>query len=148
MVTYQRESVAGTFDEMMPLLIEHWKEVAHYQDIELEPDIENYIRLEEAGMIKVFTCRLDKLLIGYSVYFVRPNMHYRNSLQAVQDILFISKEHRGNGREFIKWCDEKLKLDGVQAVYHHVKAKHNWGPMLERMGYELVDLIYAKRLDQ
>jgi hypothetical protein len=41
----------------------------------------------------------------------------------------------------------RLALEGIQVVYHHVKAAHNFGKMLERMDYKLVDLIYAKRLD-
>jgi N-acetylglutamate synthase-like GNAT family acetyltransferase len=54
----------------------------------------------------------------------------------------------GAGPDLIRYCDEQLRADGCQAVYHHVKAAHNFGPLLKRMGYELVDLIYAKRLDK
>jgi len=148
MVTYHKESAVSAFDEIMPLLEKHWREIAHYQDIELNPDLENYIRVEEAGALRVYTYRVHNTLVGYAVFFVRHNMHYKGSLQAVQDVLFIKKECRGNGREFVKWCDEQLKLEGVQVVYHHVKSAHNWGKMLEAMDYELVDLIYAKRLDK
>jgi hypothetical protein len=48
----------------------------------------------------------------------------------------------------IRYADMQLKEDGVQVVYHHSKVAHNIGPLLERMGYEAVDLIYAKRLDK
>jgi hypothetical protein len=51
------------------------------------------------------------------------------------------------GGRFIKWCDEQLRAEGVAVVYHHIKAAHNFGPMLERFGYELVDLIYSRRLN-
>ena len=54
----------------------------------------------------------------------------------------------GAGERFIRYCDEQLRAQGVQAVYHHVKAKQSFGPTLTRQGYELVDLIYAKRLDR
>jgi hypothetical protein len=145
---FQRETLAGAFSDLMPLLEEHYREIAHYQDIELDVDLEGYIRVENAGMLRLFTCRRQKELVGYAAFFVKPNLHYQKSLQAVQDVVFISKEHRGFGRDFIRWCDEQLKLEGVQVVYHHVKSKHNWGRMLEGMGYELVDLIYAKRLDE
>lgn len=134
---------------MEPLLYMHWKEIAHYQDIPLEPAWEKYEQLADEGAIRVYTARdEDGLLIGYSVYFLRYNLHYRSSLNALQDILFVHPNHRGMGGKFIKWCDEQLKEEKVQAVYHHVKAAHNFGPLLERMGYELVDLIYARRLDK
>jgi GNAT superfamily N-acetyltransferase len=182
---------AELWDEITPLLQQHWLEIAHYQDIPLNPDREGYLKCEEAGVLRCFTarasamwrgrlatvcsvvnqratvdvenygasptsvsCPLSELeidtLVGYAVFFVRPNMHYMDSVQAVQDVLYLSPALRGTGHgmRFIRYCDEELTRLGVQAVYHHVKEKHNFGPALERMGYELVDLIYAKRLDR
>lgn len=147
--TFKRENVSDCFQEAMPLLMEHWKEIAHYQDIPLEPDLSFYESAEKSGVLRTFTARGDEgKLIGYAVYFVRHNAHYKSSLQAVQDIIYIQKNKRGMGGRFILWCDEQLRAEGVQAVYHHVKTAHNFGPMLERFGYQLVDLIYARRLDK
>ncbi len=140
------------FEEMLPLLTLHYKSVAHFQDIEFSPDYQTYLKLAEIGMLRIFTAREEKgnALIGYAVFFVRPNLHYKNSLQAVQDILFIHPEARGFGKRFIEWTEDVLRAEGVQAVYHHVKAKPdlNFSPLLERIGYTLVDLIWAKRLDK
>lgn len=147
--TFQKETAGRCFQEAMPLLEEHWREIAHHQDIVLDPDFEIYAAAEAAGMLRVFTARTqEKKLIGYAVFFCRTNPHYRNSLQANQDVLFISKDHRGMGGRFIVWCDEQLRAEGVQVVYHHVKAAHNFGKLLERFGYTLVDLIYSRRLDK
>lgn len=133
-----------------PLFEKHWREVAHYQDIQLDPDWGRYFDSQKKGILKTFTARKreDDEIVGYAFFVVAHNLHYRKSLQAVQDIIFIDPEHRGFGKRFISWCDEQLKSSGVQAVYHHVKKAHNFGPLLERDGYELVDLIYAKRLDK
>ncbi len=148
MSTFQCELLRNCITEALPLLEKHWREIAHYQDIILEPDLEQYERLEQLGFLKVFTARdSDNTLIGYAVYFIKRNIHYKSSLQAVQDVIYIDKDKRGMGFKFIKWCDQQLKELGVQAVYHHVKKQHNFGPALERQGYELVDLIYGKRLD-
>lgn len=70
-----------------------------------------------------------------------------DSKQAVQDVVFIHPEFRGFGKKFFIYCDDVLKNQKVQVVYHHIKAAHNFGAMLESIGYKLVDLIYAKRLD-
>lgn len=147
---FSRESLQDNIIEAESLLKEHWGEIAHYKDIPLDPNYDEYINLENAGIVRCFVARSgrDNSMVGYGVYFVRHNLHYRNSLQAVQDIIFIKKEHRGKGGAFLFWCDEQLKNEGVQAVYHHVKTEHNFGPVLERMSYELVDLIYARRLDK
>lgn len=143
---FQRESFAEAYKDAASLVEQHYQEIARYKDIPLNPDEKNYLAIEESGMLRVFTVRIDGAMIGYAVYFIKNNMHYQDSKQALQDVLFIQKDKRGQGREFIAWCDEQLKSEGVDVVYHHVKAKHNFGPMLERMGYELIDLIYGKRL--
>jgi GMP synthase PP-ATPase subunit len=64
-------------------------------------------------------------------------------------VLFLSPSLRGarHAANFLAWCDAQLAAEGVQAVYHHIKAAHNVGPLFERMGYTLVDLVYGKRLD-
>lgn len=147
--SFQRESARALWPEIMPLLQTHWREIAHYQDIPLDPDVDQYNAADDAGMLRCFTARVDGVLVGYAIYFVRSNMHYRSSKQAVQDVLFLLPEYRKSriGIELIKHCDEQLRGEGVQAVYQHVKQSHNFGPLLERLGYELVDLIYARRLD-
>lgn len=146
MITFNKEPLSGFLDEAKPLFETHWAEISHYKDIRLNPDYESYLSSEEN--LRCFTSRKDGLLIGYSIYFVRPNLHYKDSLQAVQDVLFILPEYRHGriGITLIKFCDEDLKREGVQVVYHHVKAAHNFGPMLERLGYEMIEYIYAKRL--
>ncbi len=152
-MNFQREALfPKLWEEMVPLFVRHWREIAHYQDIQLAPSIEFYRGQEEGGVLRAYTIRTEDSneLVGYCVYFVRPNPHYSGSLQAAQDVLFLAPEYRKGmvGAKFIKWCDERLKEEGVQAVYQHVKAVHDFGPMLERMGYEKVDIIYGKRLDR
>lgn len=133
--------------EIFPLLQKHYDEVAHFKDIPLDPDFDRYVKFEEIGIIRLFTARHFGRVIGYACYFVNSNPHYKTSIQANQDVIFIDPAYRGFGKEFIDWCDEQLRLEGIQVVYQHVKAKHNFGPLLERLGYELVDHIYARRLD-
>jgi hypothetical protein len=145
---FQREPISGTLiDEISPLLLAHWHEIAHYKDIPLLPDFDSYIANQ--SNIRVFTFRDESgRLIGYNVFFLRMAPHYKDSVQAVQDILFLEPKHRKAmwGSKFIRWCDVQLQGEGVEVVYHHLKASHNHGRLLERQGYELVDLIYAKRL--
>lgn len=148
-ITFQREKAQECFAEALPLLAEHWQEIAHYKDIPLDPDYDSYAAAENNGNLVCFTARTETgELIGYAVYFIRRNLHYKSSLQAYQDILFISKPRRGMGGKFILWCDEQLRAMTVQVVYHHIKAAHNFGQLLERFGYELMDLIYSRRLDK
>lgn len=144
-----RERAYDVWDEIMPLLKAHWHEIAHYKDIPLEPDYSVYKELEDKGALRLYVARLDGRIIGYSAYFLRYHPHYKSSLQAVQDIIYVDPAHRGGvGRRLIKHCDECLRSEGVQVVYQHMKAANSFGKLLERMGYELQELTYSKRLDK
>lgn len=148
-MNYSRERAHELWGEIMPLLRRHWEEIAHYQDIVLEPDVQRYCALEESGILRCYTARLDDgELVGYSIFVVNSNMHYSSSRQAVQDVLYLAPEYRGarDGAGLLAFCDEQLKAEAVQAVYHHVKVKQDFSPLLKRMGYELIDYVYGKRL--
>lgn len=149
MTSYAEELVSELWEEALPLLQAHWREIAHYQDIELKPDIEAYAKLESVGALRCYTAREECELIGYVVFFVRSNPHYMQSLQAHQDVLFVLQHWRKGmiGVRLIRYAEGKLRAEGVQVIYHHAKRTNQVGKLLERLGYELVDGIYAKRLD-
>jgi hypothetical protein len=135
-------------EEAYPLLRKHYHEIAHYKDIALDPDFEKYILLENEEILRVFTARDENdVLVGYIVFIVAKNLHYKNTVQANQDVMFIDHEKRGVGRKFIEFCDEELKKEGVISVSQHIKAAHNYGTLLIKIGYELVDLVYSRRLN-
>lgn len=151
-VTFARETLsASLIAEMRPLLDSHWREVAFYPDIQLEPDLEAYA--DRMDSLVVFTVRDEESrtrpLLGYAIFCVARAAHYKSSIQASQDVIYLDPSVRGgNGARFIRWCDEQLAGDGVQVVQHHVKVAHDWSALLERMGYEKTDYILSKRLDR
>jgi GNAT superfamily N-acetyltransferase len=149
-VRFQCETAHALWGEIEPLLEMHWREIAHYQDIPLAPDADFYNRLEEGGVLRCFTCRVGEELVGYSIYIVQHNPHYRTSKQAKQDVLFLAPEYRRSriGLGLLRFADDELRAEGVQVVYQHCKAANDLGPLLRRMDYELVDYIYARRLDR
>lgn len=136
------------FDEALPLLQRHWREVAHFQDIGLEPDFALYEAAARAGILRFFTVRSESLLYGYAVFFVRPNPHYKQSLQAAQDVLYVDPILRGlTSAKFIRYCDAQLEAEGVEVVRHHLKAAHNHERLMAKLGYEVEDIIYVRRLN-
>lgn len=149
-VYFQREAMGDLIGEIQPLLEDHWREVAHYPDIPLDPAWNTYRGFEADGQLHCYSARENDELIGYVVFFVRPNHHYQGSLQAWQDVLFMDREHRVGmaGVRLIKYAERRLAAEGVQVVYHHAKRTNKVGGLLVRLGYELVDEIYAKRLDR
>ena len=147
--SFARETSEEVIQEIAPLFEAHYREIAHYQDIPLSVDYAAYLRLEARGCLRIYTIRVGILLVGYAIFAVARSMHYSTSLQARQDILYLDPEYRHGrlGMRFIAWCDEQLRAEGVQVVFQHIKAAHNFGPMLERLGYELIDHMYGRRLD-
>lgn len=150
MITFQREWLTPELaDELEPLLRQHKHEIAHYPDIPLDVDWMTYAALQTTGKLALFTVRRDAQLLGYACFVVAHHLHYNTSLQAQQDVLWLHPALRGRfqGPKFLKWCDTQLLVLGVQVVYHHVKAAHDFSPILLRLGYMHIDTIYGRRLD-
>lgn len=134
-------------EELLPMLELHWAEIAVYQDIPLDPDVETYAALEAQGQLRIYTAREAGALRGYAVFFVRPNLHYKGSKQAWQDVFYIDPRERFRGGfMLVRYCEAALRAEGVQVVYHHAKLINGFGQLLKTMKYQLVDEIYAKRL--
>ncbi|MGH8277870.1 MAG: GNAT family N-acetyltransferase, partial [Steroidobacteraceae bacterium] len=121
-VTFGRESLAQVRSaDLDALLMRHYLEIAHFKDIPLEVDWDRYAIAEEQGRLRAFTARAGTQLIGYAGFLVGSNLHFKTSLQAVQDVLFLVPEYRNRhiGLQFLRYCDEELRSEGVQAVYLH-----------------------------
>lgn len=148
-ITFQAEGPGRSMEEAMPLLIAHYHEIALYKDIPLAPDFETYRLLEAAGQLRVYSARNNAELIGYMVAIVRPHPHYKTSLTAMTDLLFVVQEERRGrvGVDLIRFAEGRLKAEGVQVIIQHVKDYADFGPLLERGGYRKFETLYSKRLD-
>jgi len=153
MMTMQREEVSKIRGELEPLVQAHYLEVAHYSDIPLDVDWDGYrlMEVDHPGFgLRCYTLRDEGILRGYAVFMLRTNLHYRGSLQAVQDVVYLDPPLRGQriGARFLDYCDGELRKEQVQVVYHHSKITHDFGATLEHLGYELIEKIYGRRLDK
>ncbi len=151
LVDFAREEYSESLAaELFPLNQSHNDEVFPFTDIKLEPDYEQYGIFEKTGMLRIFTVRSGLQLFGYAFFFVTKSAHYKNSIQACEDMLYLSPEVRKGftAARFIKWCDTQLKNEGVQVVYQNVTHYgKNFGMVLERIGYVPFETLYARRLD-
>jgi GNAT superfamily N-acetyltransferase len=149
--SFNQESIHSILTELLPLLHSHYSEIALYQDIQLKPEFDTYYKLEELGLLKIFTLRdSNKALCGYAAYIIRKAIHYTDSVQAHQDVLYINPDLRGKGlgHVFINYCDNELKRMGVQVVFQHVTRKHDYSSTLKGLGYELNEIVFSRRLDK
>jgi len=134
--TFQRESVAAVWDEALPLMLVNHAETGALAGCEFDPDREKFEKLDELGMIRVFTARIDGGLVGYAAFIIGPHLHYRDTVWAIQDVVFLVPAHRGRAAiRFLRWQDDELACAGVDLVYRHVTVRNAWGRTLIRMGY-------------
>lgn len=147
---FRKESVRGIELEVEGLAFDHFEEVSPFQDIPPDPNIQFYHVLEDKGMLRVFTARdTHGNLCGYALFFVQKHPHF-NSKQALCDILYLMPQHRsrGVGQEFIEFCDSSLQSErDIAAIYFSSTAKKPIGKLFERLGYEMADIRYAKRVN-
>ena len=130
-----------------PLLQAHYEEIAQARDIiKLDPDLNHYRAQERAKKLEVHTARFDGELVGYSVWLIGPHLHYKESLTAKSDVLFVDKRFRAGmlGVKFIKYTTEQIALRGVQRILMNTKKLHDFGMLLERQGFEPLETIYSK----
>lgn len=151
-LVYAEEAVTDAlWNEISPLLVQHWRELSAHLDIPLSVNRGFYEQADREGALCLVTARREGALVGYAAFLIRQNPHYQTSRQAVQDVLYVHPSVRGGriGLCLIRAADARLRARGCQVVYHHVKRAHPiLGRLLERAGYTPVETIYSHRLDR
>ena len=130
----------ATVDEMLAtaqtLFDEHYEEIARNKHVMvLKPDEETYRKSEEMGTIFILSARQGDKLIGYSVNFVTNHLHYADLKLAQNDLLFISKEHRGGrvGLKLIKETEKHATSLGCKLMLWHAKENTALVSLLPRL---------------
>lgn len=136
--------------EMIPLWEMHYQELHDQFYGPLNPNVEVYKKMSESDSLRIFTVREQAWLYGYQIFFVGTHPHSQQSTEATQDILYMHPITRKGmaGIQFLKWCCDYLKNEGVDVMHQRISAKNNFGKIFERMGFELADLTYSRRLQE
>ena len=146
MITFQQEAPSPFSDEAVELFKRHYEEIAERQDIiELDPNIERYNQLYNSKILEIHTARDDGKLIGYSLWVVVNHLHYKKSITASSDVLYISPEYRKGmlGYKFIKWTTEEIKKRNPQRIQFHMKPFLDYGKIVERLGGHYFEKTYS-----
>lgn len=146
-IKYQQEFLNTARPDAQKLLKDHWEEIAlNKSKIALNPDWDAYEDLEQAGKLKVFTARTDDKMIGYFVVIVGVNLHYKDHIFAVNDILYLDKDYRKGrtGLKLIKFAETCLKEDGVSVLNINTKVHKPFDSLMEYMGFNLIERVYSK----
>ena len=146
-MTFRQEELTLSFQlEIQPLLDEHHKEVAMYQDkIDLAVDWEKYAAMADIDTIRIYTWREEDELVGYNVFFLSPHPHYVDHEFAVNDILYVHPDHRGvNVATFLNHCEEQLVSEGASVVTYHMKEQKPFHELMQWLEYDHAEHVYTK----
>jgi GNAT superfamily N-acetyltransferase len=152
-VLFAVEKLDDCLAEGMALLREHWAEIAMYQDLQiLDPQYEKYREAEQKNALIICTARDagDRALIGYHVTFVIPMLHYKTVIGALDDIHYIRPDYRQGwtGVKLIKFAERMARERGAHLSIARAKAKSQHAALYARLGYDLSDEVFLKRLDK
>lgn len=135
-------------DQMWPLLAAHREELTVYPEImQLSPDVETYLRLEDAGKLLSLGVFDDDELIGYSVNVVTRNLHY--DLRVCQnDVLYLTPEHRLGplGLRLIRDTERHAREAGAKIMLWHAKQGTSLDGLLPRIDYQVQEIMYSRVL--
>lgn len=145
-LTFQKEQPQKFIVDMWPLLRNHFEEVGTVSG-QLQPNLEMYQLMHDAGKLIIFTIRDEGELIGYSLFLIDKHIHIRDALCARQDILYVKPERRGFlSLRFMKWCEKRLKKLGVKIIFTSTTTRLDFGTILKRTGYKAIETVYSKDL--
>lgn len=130
------------------LFLANSKEVEESVGETLNPDYYMYRVLEYKGSIFVYGAYYDNTLVGYSIMAVSTLPHYKHVKTAINQVIYIHPEHRGNvAKDLIKACeDTAIQEFQVDRIHWHVKCNKDWSPLLLRKGYEKEEVILVKKV--
>lgn len=155
-ITYQWERLSRILAEpnINDLLQAHWHELGvHKDEMALDPDYEFMLKANETNFFMVWAVRDDKTLIGYLAWWVKPHIHYKSTLTAVEDLFMLAPAYRQGlvGYKMFTTCLEALKARGVKRVMcnskvHFEEKRGGLDKFFDRLGFQHTDNIWSRML--
>jgi len=150
-MNYQIESIKDLKNEIQPLIEKHWEEIALNQDkVKLNPDWNTYYKIEDLGMLRCYTARVDSTLVGYFCVIVNKHLHYADTSMAMCDVLYIAPARRRGraGIGLIKFAERNLSAGGTSVLYMNTKDHAPFDNLLIKLGFSLAERTYSKYIGE
>jgi len=148
MMAFGRETLAQAMPEMVAMVAAHMDEIGQWKGSPMRPDVDwaLFRRVEAEGGLVLFTVREEGALAGYAVWLLHNHPHYKSTLVAQSDALYLAPAAR-RGRLFARWLGHMelaLAALGAQKIVCAVKPERDYGALLERRGFGLMETVYHK----
>jgi len=145
---YSRVPMGTVAVELQSLADREYAEVGQKDLDRLDVDWARYGELDAAGKLATFIVRRNGVMVGYAAFIVQTHIHYREALVAANSAVYVVPEARV-GRvvlKLLRYAEIGLKAQGVKKVYYHVKRERDFGRLLEHLGYQDAERLFAKVL--
>lgn len=138
-------TVSGKLHLLMPLLKQHRDELE--PGCEIAPEVKAYEALERGGLLLSLLLLCDDEVVGYSIGYFGPHMHYSGITCVHNDMLYVLPEHRRQGGLMLMRETERTARErGANTISWHAKPDTALEHLLPRLGYKAFETIYTKGL--
>lgn len=147
-IQYMTAKVSECFDDVLKLLDEHYNELSVTKNYKLNPIYDIYKQNESNGKCRVILCKDDDEIVGYIVFFIDSNLHYKDCLLATEDIYYLKPKYRKGtiGIKMFKFAENYLKSLGVNMIRYSTKVHMDNSRLFEFMGYSFIEKVFIKNL--
>ena len=147
MIILKHESLLSAKPDLIPLLQEHWMETEPNQEtIPLDVDWKEYARLDQSGILHIFTARKDSELLGYCVVLLSNSIHHKGHLFASTDVFYVKKEYRKSsiGADLCRFAQDQCAEKGASLMTLNMKVDFPFDSLMEKQGFNLLERVYHK----
>ena len=133
-------------EELHPLLLLHNEEVRDMDIVDY--NLNWYRQLQHGGRYELYVARKEGKLIGYAGYHIATSPHHKSTMYAVCDLIYIIKKQRGKRGlvSLLDFAEADFKNKSIKYTSMSVRPHHDFGPILERRGYNMKEIVYLKEL--
>ena len=130
-----------------PLLAAHYEELCTDKSMVLSPDWGKYNALYDSDSLVMQFVFDGNLCVGYSICFLSPHAHYKDTTIAWNDLLFLHKDYRGGsaGSRLMKATVLACKEAGATKLLWHAKPGTTLDAVLAKRE-KLFEKVYAQAL--
>jgi len=151
MITAQIESFELAIPELERIFPEHHRELGLFRDVmPLAPRFPEYVLKERLGEFFLATVRWDGKIAAYYTCLISPGLHYRTTLSAHMDMLYVIPEYRERGLivPLMRCVEKELKRRGVKIWYCGYKTLKPFAldRLYRNLGFSPSDTYVAKWL--
>ena len=136
-------------DMIFEMADEHRQEiVSDLEKMRVDPAIDQYLQMEQAGMLLMLRADDDAGLVGYSTNVIHRHLHHQSIVVCQNDLLFVTKQHRKGrtGLKLMQTTIDHAKDMGATMMLWHAKQGSNLDKLLQRQGYAAQDVTYSREI--